>query len=150
LGAAGETPNGRKLAIVTGGGPGIMETTNRGAFDAGAATAGFDIAPPRNRPLSPYTMPELCFRFHYFAMRKLRFMLEARAFLICGNRSRHDILDGILRWREDAGDPWSRGAFARTGRAATKFRAVIVWLQLPSYLYARGSAPPSFTRRSCI
>jgi len=76
---AGALRDGRRLAIVTGGGPGIMEAANRGAFDAGADTAGFNISLPREQFPNPYITPELCFRFHYFAMRKLHFMLRARA-----------------------------------------------------------------------
>lgn len=79
VGEAGEMPGGRRLAIVTGGGPGIMEAANRGAFDAGAETVGLNITLPREQFPNPYITPELCFRFHYFAMRKLHFMLRARA-----------------------------------------------------------------------
>jgi uncharacterized protein (TIGR00730 family) len=79
VGAAGNWPGGRRLAIVTGGGPGIMEAANRGAFEVGAPSAGFNIALPRNQSPNPYVTPELCFRFHYFAMRKLHFVLRARA-----------------------------------------------------------------------
>lgn len=79
VGAAGELPGGRRLAIVTGGGPGIMEAANRGAFDAGAETVGLNIALPHEQYPNPYITPELCFRFHYFAMRKLHFVLRARA-----------------------------------------------------------------------
>jgi uncharacterized protein (TIGR00730 family) len=65
--------------IVTGGGPGIMEAANRGAFDAGAKSAGFNITLPSEQLPNPYITPELCFRFHYFALRKLHFVLRARA-----------------------------------------------------------------------
>lgn len=56
-----------------------MEAANRGAFDAGAKTVGLNIALPREQYPNPYITPELCFRFHYFAMRKLHFVLRARA-----------------------------------------------------------------------
>jgi uncharacterized protein (TIGR00730 family) len=68
-----------RLLLMTGGGPGIMEAANRGASDAGAPSAGLNIALPREQFPNPYMSAELCFRFHYFAMRKLHFLLRARA-----------------------------------------------------------------------
>ena len=65
--------------IVTGGGPGIMEAANRGAFDAGAKTIGFNITLPAEQYPNPYITPELCFQFHYFALRKMHFLMRARA-----------------------------------------------------------------------
>ena len=65
--------------IVTGGGPGIMEAANRGAWDVGAKSAGLNIVLPREQKPNPYISPELCFRFHYFAMRKIHFLLRAKA-----------------------------------------------------------------------
>jgi uncharacterized protein (TIGR00730 family) len=79
VGAAGALPGGGRLAVVTGGGPGIMEAANRGAFDVGAETVGFNISLPHEQFPNPYLTPELCFRFHYFAIRKLHFVLRARA-----------------------------------------------------------------------
>ncbi|HXZ16835.1 MAG TPA: TIGR00730 family Rossman fold protein [Roseiarcus sp.] len=65
--------------IMTGGGPGVMEAANRGAFDAGAKTVGLNISLPREQFPNPYVSPELCFKFHYFALRKLHFLQRAMA-----------------------------------------------------------------------
>ena len=68
-----------KLHICTGGGPGIMEAANRGAFESGDKTIGFNISLPREQHPNQYISPGLSFRFHYFALRKMHFMLRARA-----------------------------------------------------------------------
>ncbi len=68
-----------RLVVMTGGGPGLMEAANRGAFDAGARSVGLNIELPHEQYPNPYVTPELCFRFHYFALRKLHFLLRARA-----------------------------------------------------------------------
>lgn len=67
------------LVVLTGGGPGIMEGANRGAFDVGAETIGLNISLPHEQYPNPYLTPDLCFQFHYFALRKLHFLLRARA-----------------------------------------------------------------------
>ena len=71
--------NANKLHICTGGGPGIMEAANRGAFENGDETIGFNISLPREQYPNSYISPGLSFRFHYFALRKMHFMLRARA-----------------------------------------------------------------------
>jgi len=68
--------------IVTGGGPGIMEAANRGAADAGALSIGFNIVLPTEQPPNAYTTPELTFRFHYYAIRKMHFAMRANALAI--------------------------------------------------------------------
>ncbi|RZF25707.1 LOG family protein [Paraburkholderia sp. UYCP14C] len=67
------------LAIVTGGGPGIMEAANRGAHERAAPSIGLNIALPREQQPNPYITPDLCFRFHYFAIRKLHLLERAQA-----------------------------------------------------------------------
>jgi uncharacterized protein (TIGR00730 family) len=72
----------RDNVIATGGGPGIMEAANRGAFDAGAPSIGFNISLPHEQLPNPYSTPELTFRFHYFAMRKMHFAMRANALVV--------------------------------------------------------------------
>jgi hypothetical protein len=68
--------------IVTGGGPGIMEAANRGAHDVGAKSIGLNITLPMEQEPNAYISPELCFQFRYFAIRKMHFLLRARALVI--------------------------------------------------------------------
>ena len=66
------------FVVITGGGPGIMEAANRGAFDAGARSIDLNITLPHEQAPNPYMCPELAFRFHYFALRKMHFLLHAK------------------------------------------------------------------------
>lgn len=79
VGRAGEGPSDNRLVLATGGGPGLMEAANRGACDVGASSIGLGIVLPREQQPNPYLSPELSFRFRYFALRKMHFMLRARA-----------------------------------------------------------------------
>jgi len=72
-------PQKERMYICTGGGPGIMEAANRGASEAGAPTLGLNIALPHEQHANPYVTPELSFKFHYFAVRKMHFMMRAKA-----------------------------------------------------------------------
>jgi hypothetical protein len=70
---------GSRVMLMTGGGPGMMEAANRGAFDVGAKSIGMNITLPHEQYPNPYITPDLCFRFHYFALRKLHFVMRACA-----------------------------------------------------------------------
>ena len=72
----------RDNVIATGGGPGLMEAANRGAFEAGAPSIGFNIALPHEQEPNAYTTPDLTFRFHYFAVRKMHFAMRASALVV--------------------------------------------------------------------
>ncbi len=78
VGAAASTARPR-VVVMTGGGPGLMEAANRGASDVEARSVGLNIELPHEQYPNPYVSPELCFRFHYFALRKLHFLLRAKA-----------------------------------------------------------------------
>jgi len=73
---------GREDVIVTGGGPGVMEAGNRGAIDAGGASIGLNIVLPHEQAPNEYVTPDLCFNFHYFAIRKMHFLMRAKAICI--------------------------------------------------------------------
>ncbi|MFC2073833.1 LOG family protein [Campylobacterota bacterium] len=79
VGLSGQGPNDCRVTLMTGGGPGIMEAANRGAFEVGAKSIGLNIKLPNEQFPNPYISPELCFQFHYFSMRKLHFFRRAKA-----------------------------------------------------------------------
>lgn len=72
----------QRYVIVTGGGPGVMEAANRGAADAGAVSIGHNIVLPHEQAPNPYVTPDLCFNFHYFALRKMHLLTRARALVV--------------------------------------------------------------------
>lgn len=78
----GQAEGRSDFVVTTGGGPGIMEAANRGAFDAGAKNVGLNITLPEEQRPNPYITPELCFQFHYFALRKMHFLMRARALVV--------------------------------------------------------------------
>jgi uncharacterized protein (TIGR00730 family) len=71
-----------KIVVVTGGGPGVMEAGNRGASEAGGPSIGLNIVLPHEQEPNPYITPKLCFQFHYFALRKMHFLMRSVA-LVC-------------------------------------------------------------------
>ncbi len=81
VGRASQWTGNPHFVIMTGGGPGLMEAANRGAYDAGAKSGGLDIFLPNEQFPNPYITPELCFLFRYFALRKMHFVLRAKAFV---------------------------------------------------------------------
>ena len=82
VGKSGKNPDDCRVTIITGGGPGIMEAANRGAYDVGAKSIGLNINLPHEQFPNPYITPELCFQFHYFAIRKLHFLNRAKALVV--------------------------------------------------------------------
>ncbi len=74
--------DGKEYVVVTGGGPGVMEAGNRGAADAGAPSIGLNIVLRQEPVPNAYITPELCFNFHYFAIRKMHFLMRAKAIAV--------------------------------------------------------------------
>lgn len=73
---------GRQNVIITGGGPGVMEAGNRGAAEAGGQSIGLNIVLPHEQAPNEYVTPDLCFNFHYFAIRKMHFLMRAAAICV--------------------------------------------------------------------
>jgi uncharacterized protein (TIGR00730 family) len=102
-GGARDQATERHNVIATGGGPGIMEAANRGAHDVGAHSIGFNITLPKEQVPNPYTTPDLTFRFHYFAMRKMHLAMRASALVVFpGGFGTCDELFEILTLRQTA------------------------------------------------
>ncbi|TQF77731.1 LOG family protein [Elioraea sp. Yellowstone] len=79
---AGQAAGRCELVVITGGGPGIMEAGNRGAAEAGGKTIGLSIVLPREQAPNRWITPELSFQFHYFGIRKMQFLMRARALAV--------------------------------------------------------------------
>jgi uncharacterized protein (TIGR00730 family) len=92
-----------RYVIVTGGGTGIMEAANRGAYEAGAKTIGLNITLPTEQKPNPYITPGLCFQFHYFALRKMHFLLRAQGLVIFpgGFGTLDELLDALTLRQTD-------------------------------------------------
>jgi uncharacterized protein (TIGR00730 family) len=82
VGKSGSGPDDCQLTLMTGGGPGIMEAANRGAYDVGAKSIGLNITLPHEQFPNPYISPQLCFSVRYFAIRKLHFLMRAKALVV--------------------------------------------------------------------
>lgn len=77
-----QTNNKSEYVVITGGGPGAMEAANRGAYDVNAMSIGLNITLPEEQRPNSYITPDLCFQFHYFAIRKMHFLMRAKALVV--------------------------------------------------------------------
>ncbi len=82
VGACGKGVKDNRVMLLTGGGPGIMEAANRGAYDVDAKSIGLNITLPHEQFPNPYITPELCFQFYYFVTRKMHFVQRAKALVV--------------------------------------------------------------------
>jgi uncharacterized protein (TIGR00730 family) len=135
----------RQFVVCSGGGPSIMEAANRGAHDAGAESVGLNIVLPHEQAPNPYVTPHLSFQFHYFALRKMHFLLRARAVAVFpGGFGTFDELFELLTLIQTGKmkripvllfgkEFWTRvidfGALAREGVISPEDLELIIWCE---------------------
>ena len=96
-----------EMVVVTGGGPGVMEAGNRGAIDVGGKSIGLNIVLPHEQAPNEYVTPELCFNFHYFAIRKMHFLMRAKAIAVFpgGFGTMDEMFESLTLIQTDRMDP---------------------------------------------
>lgn len=102
-----ETTGYKEMVVTTGGGPGVMEAGNRGATDVNAPTIGLNIVLPHEQAPNSYVTPELCFNFHYFAIRKMHFLMRAKAIAVFpgGFGTMDEMFESLTLIQTDRMDP---------------------------------------------
>ncbi len=124
----------RQFVVCSGGGPSIMEAANRGASDAGAESIGLNIVLPHEQAPNPYVTPYLSFQFHYFALRKMHFLIRARAVAVFpGGFGTFDEMFETLTLIQTGKKFWTRvidfGALAREGVISPRDLELISWCE---------------------
>ncbi|MEM7068385.1 MAG: LOG family protein [Pseudomonadota bacterium] len=102
-----KTTGYKEMVVTTGGGPGVMEAGNRGAEDVDAPSIGLNIVLPHEQAPNKYVTPELCFNFHYFAIRKMHFLMRAKAIAVFpgGFGTMDEMFESLTLIQTDRMDP---------------------------------------------